>query len=91
MLDCLQLLHFHIGSQIPSTELLADDVGEATQVYCELVRLGTGMRVIDVGGGLGIDYDGSRSLDLDNSISSGLEEYAVAVVQAVSYVYDLNF
>ncbi|KAF6160559.1 hypothetical protein GIB67_019499 [Kingdonia uniflora] len=91
MLDCLQLLHFHIGSQIPSTELLADGVGEAAQVYCELVRLGAGMRVIDVGGGLGIDYDGSRSPDSDNSIGYGLEEYAVAVVQAVSYVCDQKF
>ncbi|KAG0460359.1 hypothetical protein HPP92_020247 [Vanilla planifolia] len=43
MLDCLQLLHFHIGSQIPSTALLADGVGEAAQIYCELVRLGAGM------------------------------------------------
>ncbi|XAR72762.1 Arginine decarboxylase [Bertholletia excelsa] len=86
MLDCLQLLHFHIGSQIPSTALLADGVGEAAQIYCELVRLGACMQVIDIGGGLGIDYDGSKSADSDISVSYGLEEYAAAVVQAIRFV-----
>lgn len=88
MLDCLQLLHFHIGSQIPSTALLQDGVGEAAQIYCELVRLGAQMRVIDIGGGLGIDYDGSKSGDSDLSVAYGLEEYAAAVVSAVRYVCD---
>ncbi|KAG6538492.1 arginine decarboxylase-like [Zingiber officinale] len=88
MLDCLQLLHFHIGSQIPSTSLLADGVGEASQIYCELARLGAEMRVIDIGGGLGIDYDGSRSGDSDISVSYDLEEYACAVVRAVMLACD---
>lgn len=88
MLECLQLLHFHIGSQIPSTALLADGVGEATQIYCELVRLGAHMQVIDIGGGLGIDYDGSKSGNSDLSVAYGLEEYASAVVQAVKFVCD---
>ncbi|KAF5727183.1 arginine decarboxylase [Tripterygium wilfordii] len=88
MLDCLQLLHFHIGSQIPSTALLTDGVGEAAQIYCELVRLGAHMRVIDIGGGLGIDYDGSKSADSDVSVSYGLEEYALAVVRAIGFVCD---
>eukprot|EP00262_Sarcandra_glabra_P010794 TRINITY_DN2624_c0_g1_i7.p1 TRINITY_DN2624_c0_g1~~TRINITY_DN2624_c0_g1_i7.p1 ORF type:complete len:715 (+),score=25.65 TRINITY_DN2624_c0_g1_i7:336-2480(+) len=91
MLDCLQLLHFHIGSQIPSTVLLADGVGEAALIYCELVRLGAGMRVIDVGGGLGIDYDGSKSAASDVSVGYGLDEYAAAVVQAVRYACDRKF
>ncbi|XP_068646718.1 arginine decarboxylase-like [Aristolochia californica] len=91
MLDCLQLLHFHIGSQIPSTSLLADGVGEAAQIYCELVRLGAGMKVIDIGGGLGIDYDGTRSSDSDMSVGYGLEEYASAVVQAVRNACDRKF
>ncbi|KAE9447253.1 hypothetical protein C3L33_20771, partial [Rhododendron williamsianum] len=86
MLDCLQLLHFHIGSQIPTTALLADGVGEAAQLYCELVRLGASMKVIDIGGGLGIDYDGSKSADSDISVSYSLDEYATAVVKAVSFV-----
>nr|GMC78289.1 arginine decarboxylase-like [Ipomoea batatas] len=88
MLDCLQLLHFHIGSQIPSTALLSDGVGEAAQIYCELVRLGASMKVIDIGGGLGIDYDGSKSSDSDLSIGYSLNEYASAVVQAVRSVCD---
>ncbi|KAK4794885.1 hypothetical protein SAY86_012879 [Trapa natans] len=86
MLDCLQLLHFHIGSQIPSTTLLADGVSEAAQIYCELVRLGAQMQVIDIGGGLGIDYDGSKSPDSDMSIGYSLQEYASAIVHAIQVV-----
>ncbi|EOA16113.1 hypothetical protein CARUB_v10004246mg [Capsella rubella] len=88
MLDCLQLLHFHIGSQIPSTSLLSDGVAEAAQLYCELVRLGAHMKVIDIGGGLGIDYDGSKSGDSDLSVAYSLEEYAEAVVASVRFVCD---
>ncbi|XP_031258104.1 arginine decarboxylase [Pistacia vera] len=88
MLDCFQLLHFHIGSQIPTTALLTDCVSEAAQIYCELVRLGANMQVIDIGGGLGIDYDGSKSGDSDVSVAYSLEEYATAVVQAIRYVCD---
>ncbi|GAB2219853.1 hypothetical protein Droror1_Dr00007490 [Drosera rotundifolia] len=88
MIDCLQLLHFHIGSQIPTTELLTDSVAEAAQIYCELVRLGADMRVIDIGGGLGIDYDGSKSTNSDISVTYTLEEYAAAVVRAVRIVCD---
>ncbi|XP_051145526.1 arginine decarboxylase-like [Andrographis paniculata] len=86
MLDCLQLLHFHIGSQIPTTALLADGVAEAAQIYCELVRLGASMAVLDVGGGLGIDYDGSNSANSDVSVSYTLQEYAAAVVRSVQTV-----
>lgn len=88
MLDCLQLLHFHIGSQIPSTTLLADGVGEASQIYCELTRLGARMQVVDIGGGLGIDYDGSKSAESDVSVAYSLEEYAAAVVRTVAGVCD---
>ncbi|XP_076942464.1 arginine decarboxylase-like [Bidens hawaiensis] len=90
MLDCFQLLHFHIGSQIPSTALLADGVGEAAQIYCELVRLGASMKFIDIGGGLGIDYDGSKSPNSDVSVGYTLDDYAMAVVQAVKFVCDRN-
>lgn len=91
MLDCLQLLHFHIGSQIPSVALLSDGVGEAAQIYCELVRLGANMRVMDIGGGLGINYDGSGSEASDMSVGYNLNEYASAVVQAVRYACDRKF
>ncbi|KAM0934745.1 putative arginine decarboxylase [Dioscorea sansibarensis] len=88
MLDCLQLLHFHIGSQIPSIALLADGVGEAAQIYCELALLGASMRIIDVGGGLGIDYDGSHSSGSDMSVGYDLVEYASAVVRSIQYACD---
>lgn len=88
MLDCLQLLHFHIGSQIPSTALLADGIGEAVQIYCELARLGAAMHVIDIGGGLGIDYDGSHSSLSEMSVGYGLDEYASTVVRAIQYACD---
>ncbi|CAI9769847.1 unnamed protein product [Fraxinus pennsylvanica] len=90
MLDCLQLLHFHIGSQIPSTALLSDGVREASQIYCELIRLGACMKVIDIGGGLGIDYDGSKSQDSEISVGYSIEDYAYAVVLAVKSVCDRN-
>ncbi|KAG9130418.1 hypothetical protein Leryth_004381 [Lithospermum erythrorhizon] len=88
MLDCLQLLHFHIGSQIPSTTLLTDGVGEAAQIFAELVRLGANMKVVDIGGGLGLDYDGSKSTASDMSVGYSLQEYAAAVVQSVKFVCD---
>uniref|UniRef100_A0A0D6R5T3 Arginine decarboxylase n=1 Tax=Araucaria cunninghamii TaxID=56994 RepID=A0A0D6R5T3_ARACU len=83
MLDCLQLLHFHIGSQIPSVSVLNDGVSEAAHIYCELVKMGANMKVIDIGGGLGIDYDGTKSASSDMSVAYDLEEYASAVVEAV--------
>ncbi|XP_048634955.1 arginine decarboxylase 2-like [Brassica napus] len=88
MLDCLQLLHFHIGSMIPSSSLLSHGVSEAAQIYCELVRLGAHMKIIDVGGGLGIDYDGSKSGEPDQSVTYTLDEYAEAVVSSIRYVCD---
>ncbi|KAH9311329.1 hypothetical protein KI387_026364, partial [Taxus chinensis] len=61
MLQCLQLLHFHIGSQISCISTIKDAMVEGSQIYCELVLMGASMHYIDVGGGLGIDYDGTKS------------------------------
>eukprot|EP00249_Psilotum_nudum_P023667 c28948_g1_i2 orf=875-3034(+) len=83
MLDRLQLLHFHLGSQIPSIAVLNDGVSEAAHIYCELALMGAGMNYIDVGGGLGIDYDGSRSASSDMSVGYTIEEFAEQVVAAV--------
>ncbi|TKY57650.1 Arginine decarboxylase [Spatholobus suberectus] len=74
--------------RIPFTALLVDGVGEAAQIYCKLVRLGANMRVIDIGGGLGIDYDGSKLCDSDIFVGYSLEEYAAAVAHAVQCVCD---
>src|SRR5207244_10044063 len=55
---CFQLLHFHIGSQIPNIRILKGALNEAARVYVELVKAGAGLQYLDVGGGLGVDYDG---------------------------------
>ena len=58
MLHCLQLLlHFHIGSQISSISVIKDAIREASHIYVELAKLGANMNYLDVGGGLGVDYD----------------------------------
>src|SRR5215467_13196609 len=61
MLDCLQLLHFHIGSQITNIRAVKDALREASRIFVELHGLGANMRYLDCGGGLGVDYDGSQS------------------------------
>ena len=61
LLPDLRLLHFHIGSQINDIAVLKDALQEAGQLYVQLASLGAPMGLLDVGGGLGVDYDGSRS------------------------------
>ena len=82
LLDCLQLLHFHIGSQISAISVLKDAMREAGQIYVELVRLGANMQYLDVGGGLGVDYDGSRS-SFHASKNYNTQNYANDVVAAI--------
>lgn len=79
MADCLNLLHFHLGSQINNIRAIKAAVTELARVYTELCRLGAGMQYIDVGGGLGVDYDGSKT-NFESSINYGLQEYANDVV-----------
>ncbi|KAH7289177.1 hypothetical protein KP509_31G061900 [Ceratopteris richardii] len=88
MLGSLQLLHFHIGSQIPSLAILNDGVSEAAQIYCELALMGANVRYIDIGGGLGIDYNGSSSATSDMSVEYSMAEYAHEVVGAVKDACD---
>jgi arginine decarboxylase len=87
MLDSLQLVHCHPGSQIHDIDRLKDAIGELGHVYAELVRLGAPIRYVDVGGGLGVDYDGSRTSS-DSSINYTLEEYAREVVYRLGSVCD---
>lgn len=87
MADCLQLVHFHIGSQITNIRKFKDALTEASRVYTELHRLGAGLRYLDVGGGLGVDYDGSQT-DFESSINYTLQEYANDVVFRVKSVCD---
>lgn len=85
--DCLQLVHFHIGSQITNIRKFKDALNEAARVYTELHRLGAGMKYLDVGGGLGIDYDGSQT-DFESSINYTLQEYANDVVFRIKSICD---
>ncbi len=87
MLDCLNLLHFHIGSQIHEIRQLSTAVTELAHIYCECKRLGAGLTMIDVGGGLGVDYDGSGSPS-DGSMNYGIEEYASSIVHRIKSVCD---
>ena len=82
LLDDLKLLHFHIGSQINDIAVLKDALQEAGQIYGELHRLGAPMGFLDVGGGLGIDYDGSRSATAA-STNYSLQNYANDVVATI--------
>lgn len=87
MMDCLDMLHCHIGSQVHDIHRLEDAVNELAQIYCEFYKLGAGLRGLDVGGGLGIDYDGSQT-NWASSINYRLEEYAEVVVERVQAACD---
>ncbi|AKF03665.1 Biosynthetic arginine decarboxylase [Sandaracinus amylolyticus] len=82
MLDCLQLLHFHAGSQISSIIPIKQAVREAANIFAELAKMGASMRYLDVGGGLAVDYDGSKT-DFHASKNYNIQEYAYDVVAAV--------
>ena len=82
MLDCLQLLHFHIGSQVSSIIPWKNAMREAAHLYVELTKMGCGMRYLDVGGGLAVDYDGSKT-DFKASMNYGVQEYAYDVVAGI--------
>ncbi len=79
MTDCLELLHFHMGSQISNVRDFAAGMREATRYLVEVSRLGCPIRYMDVGGGLGVDYEGTRSRSAC-SINYGLDQYAATIV-----------
>jgi len=87
MLDCLQLLHFHVGSQVSSILALKNALREATRFYVELAKMGANMQYFDVGGGLAIDYDGSKT-DFHASKNYSTQEYAYDVVAAIQEACD---
>jgi len=87
MADCLELLHFHLGSQITNIRQIKGAVIEAARIYVELRRAGAGLRYLDVGGGLGIDYDGSQT-DFESSVNYTLQEYANDLVYHIQSVCD---
>jgi arginine decarboxylase len=87
MEDTLELLHFHLGSQITNIRQVKGAVTEAARIYVELKKLGAGLKKLDVGGGLGIDYDGSQT-DFESSVNYTLQEYASDVVYHIQSVCD---
>jgi arginine decarboxylase len=87
MESAIQLLHFHLGSQITNIRQIKGAVIEAARIYVELKRAGAGLKFLDVGGGLGIDYDGSQT-DFESSVNYTLQEYANDVVYHIQNVCD---
>ena len=87
MEDCLELLHFHLGSQITNIRHIKGAVTEAVRIYTDLKKSGAGLKYLDVGGGLGIDYDGSQT-DFESSVNYTLQEYANDVIYHVQNVCD---
>ena len=87
MCHCLKLVHFHIGSQVPDIITIKKAVQEAARFYAKLFKLGFAIESLDVGGGLGVDYDGSRSA-FDSSTNYTLQEYANDIVFYIAEVCD---
>lgn len=85
MLDCLELVHCHPGSQLHDIRRVKDAINELAHVYAELKRMGAGLRYIDVGGGLGVDYDGSGT-NSESSMNYTLNEYASDIVYRIASV-----
>ena len=83
--DCLELIHFHIGSQVPNIQTIKRATVEATRYYCELAAMGFPMKYLDVGGGLGVDYDGSMS-NFESSMNYTLKEYARDVIYNIQAI-----
>ena len=85
MRDCLQLIHFHIGSQVTNIRRIKTALKEASQFYVQLQNMGFNISFVDIGGGLGVDYDGTRSATSGNSMNYSIQEY---VNDAVSSIVD---
>ncbi len=85
MLDCLRLLHCHVGSQIHEIRLVKNIINELGHIYADLSRMGAGLQYLDIGGGLGVDYDGTQR-SVQSSMNYTLDEYASDVVFRVSNV-----
>ncbi len=85
MLDCFKLLHFHLGSQITNIRHVKTAVTESARAYADLVKRGAGLEYLDIGGGLGVDYDGSQT-NFESSVNYSLAEYAADVMHHVMAV-----
>jgi arginine decarboxylase len=87
MLDCLKLLHYHLGSQIPNIRDIRSAVLEACRVYVGLVQEGAAMEYLDLGGGLAVDYDGSHT-NFSNSRNYTIDEYCADIIESIMATLD---
>ncbi len=87
LLDNVKLLHFHVGSQITKIDKIKKALIEGARIYAEMKKLGVGIEYVDVGGGLGVDYDGSKS-SYFSSVNYSIEEYANDVIYQVKNICD---
>ena len=85
--DCIKLIHFHLGSQITNIRKIKGGLREVAQFYCQLRKMGIPVEFVDVGGGLGVDYDGSRSTS-SSSVNYSVQEYANDVLYTISDASD---
>ena len=83
--EAIKLLHFHIGSQVTNIRTVKEAVKEATRFYSELIKMGVKLEYLDVGGGLGVDYDGSHT-DFESSMNYSLNEYCSDVVYSIQEI-----
>lgn len=83
MEECLKFIHFHIGSQITKIRRIKNALREAMQFYVQLSKLGFNIDFVDIGGGLGVDYDGTRSSASESSMNYSIQEYANDAISAI--------
>ncbi|KAA6345496.1 Biosynthetic arginine decarboxylase [termite gut metagenome] len=90
MKDCLKLIHFHIGSQVTKIRRIKTALREAAQFYVQLYAMGFKVEFVDIGGGLGVDYDGTRSPDSGSSVNYSIQEYVNDSISTLVDVSDKN-
>ncbi|MBO4397043.1 MAG: biosynthetic arginine decarboxylase [Bacteroidaceae bacterium] len=88
--DCLKLIHFHIGSQVTNIRNIKTAIREASQFYVQLYKMGLPIEYIDAGGGLGVDYDGTRSASSESSVNYSMQEYVNDVLYQIQEACDKN-
>lgn len=90
IMDWLKLIHFHIGSQITKIRRIKNALREAMQFYVQLSKLGFSVKFVDIGGGLGVDYDGTRSSASESSMNYSIQEYANDAIYSIVDACDKN-